>query len=486
MPKRTLAALCAVLAFAAVLVVVPLATADDAGADTRTKTVQRCSYDPFAGRQCWTETVSVSHVHSGAGMTGTYPNCYPIPPATQPVCPAGMTGTPPNCYPPPTTTTEPPPPPTTATPPPTTAAPPPTTQPPPPTTTIYVPPTTTTTTTAPRACIPPRHRHGSTCHHNHSDPPCGTGLWTPHNGHPPQQRPPCTTEPPKTTEPPACETDQHRHGITQNRSGADSGCHYVSASHCAAGYHEHAHGSGACHSVGNERYSHKANHFGDIYHCSAGEHEHPHGLGNCHDADTLHCHHHPSANDPTPSRCHDAGIVHTEDCPAGQHKHDAGLGGCHPVDEDKCPAGQHEHVETVRWGCHSPDLDHFWSSTSETVLDATGLVLCAPAHLIKRIDVSFLVGQGCEKVWEEITKSQRETGEAKEKEHDEAAKDDDADDSDSDDGDSDGAPKPPTLDQMLAAQDAYERGELSREKYRALHQSYICQNSPQHLKDICP
>ncbi len=35
-------------------------------------------------------------------MTGTYPNCYPIPPATQSVCPPGMTGTPPNnCYPPP-------------------------------------------------------------------------------------------------------------------------------------------------------------------------------------------------------------------------------------------------------------------------------------------------------------------------------------------------------------------------------------------------
>ncbi len=88
MPKRTLAALGVVLAFASVLVVVPLATADDAGADTRTKTVQRCAYDPFAGRQCWTETVSVSHVHRcGAGLTGTYPNCYPIPPATQPVCP---------------------------------------------------------------------------------------------------------------------------------------------------------------------------------------------------------------------------------------------------------------------------------------------------------------------------------------------------------------------------------------------------------------
>ena len=135
MPKRTLAALGTVLAFAAVLVVVPLATADEAEAHPRTKTVQRCSYDPFAGQQCWTETVSVSHVHRcGAGLTGTYPNCYPIPPVTQPVCPTGMTGSPPNCYPPPPATTQPPPPPpTTQPPPPTTQPPPPTTQPPPPT-----------------------------------------------------------------------------------------------------------------------------------------------------------------------------------------------------------------------------------------------------------------------------------------------------------------------------------------------------------------
>ena len=62
MPKRTLAALGVVLALAAVLVVVPAST-DTAEAHPRTKTVQRCSYDPFAGQQCWTETVSVSHVH---------------------------------------------------------------------------------------------------------------------------------------------------------------------------------------------------------------------------------------------------------------------------------------------------------------------------------------------------------------------------------------------------------------------------------------
>ena len=110
MTKKFTAALCALLVAASTLAVV----AQPAAAHSQTKTVQRCAYDPFAGQQCWTETVSVSHVHRcGAGMTGTYPNCYPIPPVTQPVCPAGMTGTPPNCYPPPPATTQPPPPPTT-------------------------------------------------------------------------------------------------------------------------------------------------------------------------------------------------------------------------------------------------------------------------------------------------------------------------------------------------------------------------------------
>ncbi|WP_419838041.1 hypothetical protein [Candidatus Poriferisodalis sp.] len=63
MPTRLTTALLALLTFAAALVVVPLATAEPADAHTRTKTVQRCSYDPFAGNQCWTETVNVSHSH---------------------------------------------------------------------------------------------------------------------------------------------------------------------------------------------------------------------------------------------------------------------------------------------------------------------------------------------------------------------------------------------------------------------------------------
>ena len=265
------------------MVIVPLATPDDAGADTRTKTVQRCSYDPFAGRQCWTETVNVSHVHRcGAGLTGTYPNCYPIPPVTQPVCPAGMTGTPPNCYPPPPATTEPPPPPTTAPPPPTTQ--------PPPTTTVYVPPTTTTT--APPQCpagetgTPPNcqkaecragqtgtppdcktgrdptrcatgyHRNGSTCHANHdwTKIPCGTGTWTPHVGHTPKQQSPCEDD--KDDE------DRWLHA-----------CRHIDI--IIFGGVPHAHDGLACHDSAPPD-----------HHCGQGEHTHD--GKNCHSQETVH------------------------------------------------------------------------------------------------------------------------------------------------------------------------------------------------------
>ena len=80
MPKRTLAALCALLVAASALA----AVAGPAAAHSKTETVKRCAYDPFAGNQCWTETVSVSHTHScPSGTTGAYPNCHPIPPANQ-------------------------------------------------------------------------------------------------------------------------------------------------------------------------------------------------------------------------------------------------------------------------------------------------------------------------------------------------------------------------------------------------------------------
>ncbi len=73
MTKRTLAALLALLVAASTLAVV---ASSPAGAHS--KTVKRCAYDPFAGNQCWNE--NVSHTHAcGAGMIGTYPNCYPAP-----------------------------------------------------------------------------------------------------------------------------------------------------------------------------------------------------------------------------------------------------------------------------------------------------------------------------------------------------------------------------------------------------------------------
>ncbi|MDE0133517.1 MAG: hypothetical protein OXM54_01640 [Acidimicrobiaceae bacterium] len=78
MPKRLAAALASLLMLASVLAVVPLAS--PAAAHSQTK--QRCSYDPFAGKQCWTETVAHTHTPPPtcrAGTTGTYPNCYPIP-----------------------------------------------------------------------------------------------------------------------------------------------------------------------------------------------------------------------------------------------------------------------------------------------------------------------------------------------------------------------------------------------------------------------
>ena len=262
MTKRTLAALGVVLAFAAVLVVVPAST-DEAEAHPRTKTVQRCSYDPFAGQQCWTDTVNVSHVHRcGAGLTGTYPNCYPIPPATQPVCPAGMTGTPPNCYPPPPATTEPPPPSTTAAPPPTT---------------IFVPPTTAP---PPPSCPPGQHSNGGAgrnCHTHSFTPPCGTGLWSPGHGHTYRQRSPCMTT--TTTTPPTTSTTTTTTTPQQNGEGECLSGTFVSGD-CQLRENDDAsqltlqssHGGGACGGGGGEG--------------SAAFHEHP--GRSCHRQDTEH------------------------------------------------------------------------------------------------------------------------------------------------------------------------------------------------------
>ncbi len=165
MTKRTLAALCALLAFMAVLAVVPLATAEPAEAHERTR--YRCAYDPFAGRQCWSETVA--HTHR------TIPDNPPPDTAPKPKkCPTGTTGTPPNCSPVPSTNEN--------------------RDPDPP---------ITTTTTAPPRCPAGQHSNGGAgrnCHSHSFTPPCGTGTWSPGHGHSAIQRPPC----PKPKPPPEC------------------------------------------------------------------------------------------------------------------------------------------------------------------------------------------------------------------------------------------------------------------------------------------
>ena len=98
MAKRLLAALAAMLTFAAVLAVVPLTTAEPAEAHPKYKTVRTCIVDPPINH-CTTKRVSVPHTHTcPAGTTGTYPNCTrPDTPAEAenkktkpPPCPAGQ------------------------------------------------------------------------------------------------------------------------------------------------------------------------------------------------------------------------------------------------------------------------------------------------------------------------------------------------------------------------------------------------------------
>ena len=165
MSKRPLAALCALLAFMAVLVAVPLATAEPAEAHDvyYWKTVRTCIVDPPINH-CTTERVRVPAHHKHL-------------PAT---CPAGTSGTPPNCVADkPTTTTD---------------APPPTTQ--------------------PKQCPAGSHRYGNGCHsHGFTPPSCGTGTWIPHAGHSITFLQPCPTTtttdaPPPTTQPKQCPDGQ--------------------------------------------------------------------------------------------------------------------------------------------------------------------------------------------------------------------------------------------------------------------------------------
>jgi hypothetical protein len=393
--------------------------------------------------------------------------------------------------------------------------------------------TTTTTTTTPLQCVPPAHRYGNVCHTHVFTPPCGTGLWAPHSGHAPQQRPPCstttitTTTTPKDAEPTACESTQkagqrererHRHPITRNRSGADSGCHYVEASHCPAGQHEHVHGSGSCHSnVGGTLYSsvRSNRHSGSTHHCSeSGAHEHPHGSGNCHDADTIHCpagqHAHPETlngavlhercHSTTPKDHHCGGDSGGD---SGYHQHD-GLG-CHRADIDSCPSGQHEHLgdifPNVR-GCHSQSAQHNsgeLEAGDRWVMWGTGEILCTiagggaakavklaqkGADTIRRWVTRFAVDSGtsrsCGTLWDKYVLDQMDQDEAdKKREHNERAEQDSDDDSSGSAGAS--TPEQTTTTAPQTPQEAwndamnrYVRGDLDRAGLQAAADAYQC------------
>ena len=308
-----------------------------------------------------------------AGLTGTYPNCYPIPPVTQPVCPAGMTGSPPNCYPPPPTTTQPPPPTTTQ---------------PPPTTTVYVPPTTTT---QPPQCHWPNHSHGTTCHAHNLTPPCGVGTWVPHSGHSPVTSPPCPTTPPNDGEDGGCapmsyrpggggptihDVEAHRHsmGTQRNRNGATmSACHPVGQSHCNEDWHEHVHGSQNCHQIYRRLSSSLSDQW---HHCTNGQHEHEHNSGQCHDEDEVHCEDGQHIHEPTGRNGNQAvGDIHRS-C------HDFGD---HPWIHEECGDGNHNHrgriFPEVR-GCHNEDTQHNsgeLTRTEELLYWGTGEAVCFPA-----------------------------------------------------------------------------------------------------------
>ena len=483
MSKRPLAALCALLAFMAVLVAVPLATSETA--EAHTKTVKRCSYDPFINQsQCWTETVA--HTHR------VIPD-NPPPPVEK--CPDGTTGTPPNCSPVPPTNEnrDPDPPPTTAPPPP---PPPPTTAPPPP------PPPPTT---AP-LCVPPAHRYGNGCHEHSFDPPCGTGLWVPHAGHTPQRRPPCppphretcvmtkgqVVTPDKTLKGlngevlATCGTvrcTDHRDGSlikTLHLHAGQGTCHLADKNHCTDGHHQHEHGTSQCHEYTRDYLRSPVGwdkHRGYSGHCATdGEHQHDHGSGDCHAADTIHCpvgqHGHDDGSYPehrnhrSYTKCHptkpaDHHCGGDSGSNTGRHKHD-GLG-CHPAGVDNCPTGQHEHVGDIYlnvYGCHALDTEHpdYFTKGDGYVLNAVGEIVCffvggAAGKAVKLVNKGaawlkrWLGGQfdsganvGCNTLLDKaIEASEKHSRETKE-EHDEDAQDKDekdgTDDSDGSDDDS--------------------------------------------------
>ncbi|WP_420608505.1 hypothetical protein [Candidatus Poriferisodalis sp.] len=400
MTKRTLAALAALLAFMAVLVAVPLATSETA--EAHTKTVKRCSYDPFTNvQQCWTETVAHTHrvipdnpppdtspkpEKCPTGTTGTPPNCSPIPPTNDPApdpedkeCPAGTVGTPPNCE----------------------------TQPPP-----KCPAGQTGTwpncKTPPKTCPAGQHSNGGAgknCHsHSFTPPHCGTGTWSPGHGHTPVPLKPCPP-PPKcptgwTGTPPDCRIIQTvcpdgysgtppdcvKDVCPDGQTGTPPNCKKVEPPKCADGYSgsppncvkecatgNHPHGT-TCHldhdwskipcgtgsdigtwaphaghtprqrpQCGRENNDCSLSHPGLRF-----QHRHVMGANKNRGGGTM-------------SSCH---IASTSHCQGGQHEHVHGSQECHALGTavenstgthsgwtDHCPTGQHSHEHSG--SCHT-------------------------------------------------------------------------------------------------------------------------------------
>ena len=484
MSKRPLAALCALLAFMAVLVAVPLAASEMAEAHTKTK--QQCAFDPFAGNQCW--TVNVPHSH-GAGGGGRRPPTTTTTAPPPPTCPAGFTGTPPWCTRPTATTTAP-------------------------------PPTTTTTTAPPRPprCATGHHRHGNTCHSHSFTPPCGTGTWAPHVGHTTQQRPACPPPPecadgysgtppncvkdkPKTTTPPPdCAPvtrgrgvrHQRKHALGTGSAATTSACHPVNDSHCSTGEHEHAHGSQQCHTLGQKTDNSDGDHKGWTDHCPAGEHSHEH-TGDCHLEKQQ------GWRFPEACRGPDADVRY--------HNHGQGLA-CHPVGADLCPVGQHEHKPGIYYrvrGCHDEDTQHGSGQLLRSegyVYDAVGKIVCYGAaglgaaaagklilkgaswieQFVAGSPVGIGIDIGCEKLFDGLKEAEKNKREQEKKDHD--------DDSDDGDGTGDGSgedadpepeadPKPTAAeikqndDELNEAARRYRDEEITLAEYQAAFRRWM-------------
>ncbi|WP_420609993.1 hypothetical protein [Candidatus Poriferisodalis sp.] len=469
MSKRSLAALCALLAFIAVLVAVPLATAETA--EAHTKTVKRCSYDPFTNvQQCWYEKVAHTHrVIPDNPPPDTSPTTTTAPPPKS--CPAGQHS---------------------------------------------------------------NGGAGKNCHSHSFTPPCGTGTWSPGHGHSAIQRPPCPPPPkcadgysgtppnckkieppkcadgysgtppncvkdkPKTTTPPDCAPvtrgrgvrHQHRHALGTGSAATTSACHPVNDSHCSTGEHEHAHGSQQCHTLGQKTDNSDGDHKGWTDHCPAGEHSHEH-TGGCHLEKQQ------AWRFPQACRGPDASVRY--------HNHGQGLA-CHPVGADLCPAGQHEHkpgiYRNVR-GCHDEDTQHGSGELKQSeghLYDAAGKIVCYGAagvgaaaagklivkgaswiaQFVAGSPVGIGVDIGCEKLFDKLEEAEKNKREQEKKDHDD----------DSGSGSGSGSSQQPTPDQndpdgdydgngTTTAEEAheaslrYEAGELTdAEYYRIIYKSW--------------